>query len=396
MDISTGNSFRRASAVAIAVSTVTILPLSLVGALGVQVSVDLGVSPSELGSVAAAFFGTGAIISPFAGAVAARLGPRAAMRLAVLLGAVILVSIGVGAHSLPMLLCMIALAGAGHAVSQVSTNIYLAENTSLSKQGTAYGIKQSAIPAAGMIAGIAVPVIALTIGWRWAFAGFAIPAMLFAVYSAPIRDSTHRRASSAEKGQAPGMAIRMIAIGSCLAAASASCLNIFLVSGAVAAGWSETHAGLIFAGSSMVGIIVRLFSGIRADRRGKHHLEAVATMLGLGALGFLALSSGELLLYLVGAAVGFGWGWGWPGLLIFAAAQESAGTPAAGMALVQLGNSVGCVVGPLVFGVLIEQFSYTVAWSTAGAVLLIAAAILVAARSWATAASDKRADKPEV
>lgn len=366
------------SAGAVAVATLTVLPLFLVGGLAVQLSDDLGVRVSALGTASAAFFGAGAITSSFAGTVAEKLGAKSTMRLALLLAGLVLLAAGVGVHSLASLLGVLVLGGVGNALAQPSVNLYLAQRISLHQQGTAYGIKQSAIPAAGMIAGLAVPVLGLTIGWRWAFVLFALPAAALAIFT-PGRNEEVVEVSTKPTSslRLPRRILCVMALGAGLAAASVGCLGVFLVSGAVEAGWGEAQAGLIFAGASGVGILGRLVSGVIADRRGARHLMTIVFMLGIGALGFVALASGDAILYAIGAPVAFGFGWGWPGLLILSVVQLSPASPAAGTALVQIGTSAGAVIGPLSFGLLIEHFSYTVAWSLAGCGLIIAAVILL-------------------
>ena len=52
-----------------------------------------------------------------------------------------------------------------------------------SRLGLSFGIKQAAIPIATLLAGVAVPTVALTVGWRWAYligAGLALLALLIA------------------------------------------------------------------------------------------------------------------------------------------------------------------------------------------------------------------------
>tara|TARA_R110001583_G_scaffold168710_2_gene321583 strand:+ start:10458 stop:11000 length:543 start_codon:yes stop_codon:yes gene_type:complete len=169
------HTFLRTNSAAVAMAAASVLPLFLVGALSVQLSADLGISVSALGATSAAFFATAALISPLAGKAVFRFGARLTMRFAILVVSATLLTIGLGVNSLGMLLLMLGCAGAGNALSQLSVNQYLAQRTSIHKQGTAYGIKQSAIPAAGMLAGLAVPFFGLTLGWRWTFALFAIP-----------------------------------------------------------------------------------------------------------------------------------------------------------------------------------------------------------------------------
>lgn len=370
------HTFLRTNSAAVAVAAASVLPLFLVGALSVQLSADLGISVSALGATSAAFFATAALISPLAGKAVFRFGARLTMRFAILVVSATLLTIGLGVNSLGMLLLMLGCAGAGNALSQLSVNQYLAQRTSIHKQGTAYGIKQSAIPAAGMLAGLAVPFFGLTLGWRWTFALFAIPVSLLAIFTPGRPNDSLSQVNLVDRGSVPRSTLRLIALGGGLAAAGASCLTIFIVSGAVAIGLEEEKAGLIFAGASGIGIVGRLIWGLRADQRRKKHLETIALMLGMGAFGFFALASGNLVVYPIGAAIAFGWGWGWPGLLIHAVVRLNPSNPAAGTARLQIGTSAGCVVGPLTFGFLVENFSFSIAWSAAGVTLLFAGMII--------------------
>ncbi len=373
-------SFFRACIAATTISTFSVLPLFLVGALGLQMSADLGFSISALGAASAAFYIPGALVSRYSGAVTSRIGVFKTIKIALLVMSMLMVTLGLGLNSLAMLLGILMLSGAANAVLQIAVNLYLAKKTVPDRQGTAYGIKQSAIPVAGLLAGIAVPVLGLTIGWRWAFTLFALPLALLAIYTPGGSAISIPETTELEGLEVSRKTLRLIALATGLAAGSACCLPVFLVSGAVAVGWHEMNAGIIFASSSGTCIIARLLSGIRADRRGMRHLETVAVMIGLGALGFFTLASGKLTFYPIGAAVAFGLGWGWPGVLIFSVILFREEFRALALALVQASAMLGGVIGPLVFGGLVEHFSFATAWCAAGAALLVAAVILLQCR----------------
>ena len=57
-------------------------------------------------------------------------------------------------------------AGWGNGVGQPASNDLIARAVSSTRHGLAYGTKQAAIPLATMVAGIAVPVVAIPLGWR--------------------------------------------------------------------------------------------------------------------------------------------------------------------------------------------------------------------------------------
>ena len=371
----------RPSAAAVAVSTITVLPLFLTAALAVQVGADLEFSAAALGAAPAAFFCAGAVVSPFAGIIIDRLGALKAMRIAVLLVAILLLLVSTAVYSFATLLILLTIAGAINALTQPATNLYVAQRIHADRQGAAYGAKYSAIPMASLLAGLAVPLLGLTIGWRWAFAVFAIIAAVVAV-TAPgsRRVVVWDRPDSRAVARLPRNSLLVLALGAGLAAAGGSSLAIFMVAGGVNSGLSEANAGLLFAAASGLGIAGRIFAGVLADKRGRFHLEVIAIMLLVGAVGIAPIATGNPVLFMIGAPLAFGAGWGWPGLFILAVVQLNPSAPAAATGLTQTGTSVGCVLGPLLFGLLADNVSYTVAWSATGAMLVLAALVLISAR----------------
>jgi MFS family permease len=366
---------------AVSVATATVVPVYMTGGLAVQLSHDLDFPVTSLGLAPAAFFGSAAICSPLAGVLTERIGPGLAMRAAVWTSVVVMLVVSFVVWNLASLLVLLAVAGAGNALAQPSTNLFLAQRVPWRRQGTAYGVKQSAIPTAGLLAGLAVPFLGLTIGWRWAFATMAVLAAVVG-WRAPTA-ARRPRASAAERRQSgdagrPLLVVAAVAAG--LAAASGSALGIYLVAGAVKSGWSEAGAGLLFALTSAVGIAARLGSGLRADRRGRNHLGVIILMLILGSVGFALLAPSQRVLFALGAPIAFGAGWGWPGLFILAVVQASPTAPAAATGLTQTGTSIGAVVGPVAFGLVVEHQSFGMAWIAAGAAALVAAAIFVLVR----------------
>lgn len=381
----------RPSLVAVAVSTTTVLPLFLTAGLAVQIGSDLDFTASQLGVAPAAFFGAGAVVSPFAGRVVALVGSLRAMRVGVLLVALLLIVVAGAVGSLISLVGTLAVAGAVNGLTQPATNLYVAEKFHIARRGAAYGAKYAAIPTASLLAGLAVPALGLTVGWRWAFGLFALVAVTVAITTTESRDlAEHRSQTTTTAVTFPHHRLLVLATGAGFAAAGASALAVFMVAGGVHAGLSQANAGLLFAMASGVGIAARLLTGVSADRRGRHHLEVVAAMLVIGAVGIVALASGSSLLFLLGAPIAFGAGWGWPGLFILAVVQRHPLAPAAATGTTQTGTSVGCVLGPLAFGLLVEHFSYGAAWAAACSALLLAAFVLALARGHDEANDDER------
>ncbi|MPZ00885.1 MAG: MFS transporter [Actinophytocola sp.] len=371
----------RVSAGAVAISVVTVLPMFLTAGLAVQIGADLDFSPSALGIAPAAFFGAMVLGSPFAGRLVERVGALGAIRGVVLFVAVLLALIAGTASSLTLLVAYLAAAGIANALGQPATNQLVAQRILPTRQGVAYGAKYSAIPVASMLAGVAVPLLGLTVGWRWAFAVFALFASFVALWPFGQMPGRSTQANAQGSGtRLPRRILLVLAVGVSFAAAGGSTLAIFMVASAVDTGWGEARAGVLFAAASAVGVAARLLSGVRADQRGRNHLWVVSLMLVAGAIGVAALAMDNLVLFAIGAPLAFGAGWGWPGVFILSIVNLNPTGPAAATALTQVGTSAGCVFGPLTFGVLAENSSYGTAWAVNALTLLVAAAVIVMGR----------------
>jgi len=226
---------RRAMWAAAAVATFGVLPVLLTGALAVQVRADLDFDERGLGLTVAAFFGTAAVLSAAGGRVAERLGPSGATRCSALVSAAALALIAGAASSFPLLLLFLIVGGAGNALAQPATNLLLAQRIPRDRLGTAFGIKQSAIPMATLLGGLAVPTVALTVGWRWAFAGAALVAVVLAWRDpGSLPGAAVRRGARRTTEDAPLAALVLLGLGAALGAAAAGTLGSFLVSSSVA------------------------------------------------------------------------------------------------------------------------------------------------------------------
>lgn len=303
------------------------------------------------------------------------------------------------------LLGVLVVAGVGNALAQIGSNLALAEHVPRARQGLAFGVKQAAIPTATMLGGLAVPLLGLTVGWRWAFAAGALGAPLYAVVvgsdglartpptpalrsPAPRNPLAANSTSRRPDTDTDTRSLVVLACGVGLGAAAANSFGAFLVESAVAGGIAPGPAGLIFALGSVLGIAARLLAGWSADRREGGHLPVVAAQqvsgsVGLGLLAGAGLVDGDgavTALVVLGTLLGFGLGWSWPGLFNFAVVRLNRGAPAAATSITQSGIFAGGALGPLAFGATVEATSYTVAWTGAAVALVLAAGLVLLGR----------------
>ncbi len=370
---------RHAAVAAVLVTMAGVLPVFLLGALSVQLRADLHFSKTMLGAMLALFFGAAALTSMLGGRVAERLGPARSMRFACAGSGACSLGVAAGARNVPSLATALVLGGAANALGQPSTNLLLARAIPIGRRGFAFGLKQSAIPLATLLGGLAVPALGLTIGWRWAYVAGAVAAAgtLFAI---PHVDASARREGEGTHTQAL-TTLALLGIGGGLGAAAAGALGGFFVDSGVASGLSESTAGLVLAAGSAVNFVTRLTSGAQADRRGGGHFRWVSTMLVAGAAGYLLLAWGNAPLFALGAMLAFGAGWGWPSVFHLAVVVSNPGAPGAATGVTQTGVYVGGCAGPLLFGALAEHVSYSVAWSCAAGAVVAASALVMLGRA---------------
>lgn len=373
---------RRALAAVVAVVTAGVLPAFLTGALSVQIRRDLGFGEAALGAAVAGFFVGAALTSAVLGRAAERLGPELSMRLSASLSAASLLVVALFAHSFRSLTVILAVGGVANALSQPAANLYIARRVDPTRLGLALAVKQASVVAGTLLGGLAVPTIALTVGWRWAFVAGAALALTGAVAVPSHRRETARRrgAPSDRTGDSAWGALIVLAGGVGLGAAAAGTLGTFFVNAAVDAGLDEGVAGILVAAGSASVIIVRLIAGARADRRQGGNLPIVATMLLVGAAGYLLYATESATLLVVACPLTFAAGWGWPGLFNLAVVRANPHAPGLASGVTQTGTYLGAVAGPLLFGTLAENRSYAAAWTLAAGCSLVAALLMVGGR----------------
>lgn len=361
--------------------TVASLPLFLVAALAVLIRGDMAFTDAQLGVVVSVFFATSALGSIPGGRLAERFGPHRVMLLATFTSTLCMLTIALFAHSWLQISVVLAVAGLALAAGGPATNLALARSIAMHRQGFAFGLKQSAVPAATLFAGVAVPLLGLTLGWRSAYASAAIVgAILYALVALrrfgpePLRKTSSK--TFAHSRITPGLVV--LALSAVLGSAAGNSLTVFYVASAVSRGMPIGHAGLWLASGSLMAIVGRLLWGWLADLRDGDALGFVPYLWAAGAVGFavLSIARGAVLLAL-GTSLAFLAGWGWNGLFHFAVSRSHAGAPAAATGVTTTGMFVGGMVGPLAFGFAAHHLSYTVAW-LGGTGSLLGAAVLVA------------------
>jgi MFS family permease len=351
--------------------------------VSVQLREDLGFGEAQLGLAVGAVFAAAAVSSAVLGRTAERLGPTRSMRTSATVSAASLLGVALAARSYPTLLLWLALGGVANALAQPAANLFIARNVAPARLGMAFAVKQSGIPAATLLGGLAVPSIALTVGWRWAFAVGALLPIAGAIWIPASKPgpATTDATGSRSKVRLPLPPLVVLAVGIGFGAAAAGTLGAFLVNAAVESGIAEGPAGLLVSVGSAIGIAVRLHAGRRADRRDGGHLRVVSLMLVAGSFAYVLYATQVSWVLVAATPLAFGAGWGWPGLFNLAIVRAHPAAPGAASGITQTGTYFGAVAGPVVFGAVVEAASYRAGWLLAAACALAGAATIAAGRS---------------
>lgn len=364
----------RAAAGAISATVASVLPVFLVGGMSVLIGDDIGFDIAGLGIAVSGCFAVSALASLPAGWLVERYGPTLVTASGVALSAFCLFAIAALARSYPALLALLFISGAGNSLAQLGSNASLSRHVPAHRQGLSFGVKQAAVPAATLLAGVAVPAVGLTIGWRWAFV-VAGALALCALLVVP-REPRRAGARASHDSNRATAALVVIAVGGMFGAGTANALGSFLVDSAVDRGVDTALAGLTLSLGSVVGIICRVAGGWLADRRAGGHVTVVSVMLAFGAIGLALLAAPGTWALVVGTVLAFGLGWSWPGVLNFAVVRLNPTAPAAATSITQSGVYAGGAVGPLAFGALAHSTGYPTAWITAAGAMVVSAALM--------------------
>jgi predicted MFS family arabinose efflux permease len=356
--------------------TLGALPIFLVGAMAVFIRPELGFGESALGALATLYYLSSALTTVPAGRLAERLGGPRTMAVAAVVSTGVFLGIAVLARSWLTLALFLVVAGVANGIAFPGSNLAFARGFPPSRQGIGYAIKQSAGPYATMISGAAVPIVGLTVGWRWAFAMAALLAIPI-IAGGGIRQEIPRHAR-ATAGYVPRGPVWILALAAFCAVNASAALGAFYVESAVSKGVGVGIAGALLSVGSGFGIACRIGWGWIADRRPSVHFRLLPGILGTGAVSIWLLGvpkSGAVLALVTLAA--FGTGWAWPSLLNFAVLSRMPGAEGVASGIIGAGQYGGGILGPLGFGVLVERASYQVAWTMAGTMLALAAACSV-------------------
>lgn len=359
-------------------TTASVFPAFLTAAVAVQLSADLGLDEAGLGLAIGVSFGSASVASAVLGRVAERMGAIRAMTTGLAVTALVEVVIVVWVASPAALTVTLAVAGMTNALTQPAANLLLAGRLPPERLGVAFAVKQAGMPTASLLGGLAVPALALTLGWRSTFVA-GIVLVVAAVCALPRGVEVERRRGGASvRAARPDLGgdllLRFAAVG-LLGAATAGAMVSFLVTTAEASGLSPAQAALLLTGGSVVGVASRLAHGLGIDRGRFTPIRRVSLLFAIGAAGLIVFAVDQPWAYVLGVVPAFAAGWAWPGLFNLSVVRWNPTAPAAATGITQTGVYVGAGAGPVLGGLVLTGAGPAVFWSVA-AVTLAGAALL--------------------
>lgn len=363
-------------AAAMTVQVAAVLPVFLFGGLAVQITGELGMGVSAIGWISGIYFAVTAATTVPSGRLVDRFGALVTASAAIGLSAAGLLGVAAFAHDPVVLTAFMVLCAPANGLGQLASNTVLSEWAPVGRRGLLFGAKQASVPLCTMLGGLSVPVVALTLGWRWAFVIGAGLVLLALVPLAGLgRPAVRPRNQGARSFDAQ---LLLFAVATFLGALAATPIGSFAATFTVDIGGSESYAGLVLMIGGIAGVIGRTGFGALADFREGGEFRIIALMLAAGAAGVATYLLELPWLLPIGTAAAYGLGWAWPGLMNHAVVQRYADAPAQATSVTQTGIFLGGAIGPIGFGLVVDHAGWGAGWTAAVAAMATSALFIVA------------------
>ncbi|WP_238007003.1 MFS transporter [Dactylosporangium sp. AC04546] len=352
---------------AIALDLNSLLPVGLTGALGVLIVQDLNAPESAGGMLVGAFFVAGAFFILLAASAIDRYGWNAAALAGQATTAVALLACAATPHPWGLLLIGLSLAGMGSSISQPATSVLLTEHVQPRRRGFAMSAKLAAVPAALLLAGIAVPVLGETVGWRASFviaALFPLSGVVLLLRFRPVpTDSVLGAGRDVGELRRPRhRALWLAGTGMLLGSMLPGVVLAFMVPSMVDVGLTPGEAGLLFAVLNVTSVLSRAAVAVLADSPLFRGNAAIVAMMTLGGLGSALVAVPALGTVLAGAFFAFSMGWGWTGQAFALALRTFTESPGGVASVMQSGGMAGSALGPIVGAAAVYFWGLPAAW----------------------------------
>jgi MFS family permease len=350
-------------AMTFAVQALTAMALSVPAVLAPVAAGDFSVEPTAVGR----WVGFSYMVAMFAGLAGGTLvvwhGPVRVLQVAVL-GVAVGLAVGAGANMAFLLACGL-LVGAAHGLVNPASSTILVLAAPSRMRSMIFSIKQTGVPAGGVIAGTLVPLLLLWTSWQNAVLVLALASSVLVVVLFPFRriyDRDRRRQPLQIRRFAAPVAevwanrrIRELAVVSGVYSAVQMSFTTYLVSFLkIELAYSLVAAGLIFSAAQIAGVLGRVIWGAVADRvlNPRRVLAILGLTMALCGAAASSFSASWPLWAVLGICLLYGaTAVGWNGVFLAEVARLA---PDGRVAIVTGGTQfftfAGVFIGPPVFG----------------------------------------------
>ena len=320
---------------------------------------DLGLTRTELGLVATVTSLSGALLGPYAGTHADRIGARTMLIMVVSICGIGFLIIS-AAPTLAFLFVGALIIGVGQSGANPGTNKLIGLHIPPGRRGLATGIKQSGVQAAAFFGGIVMPAVALAWSWRVAIALMPIVAaatLLAVLIIVPADPLIPQRTGTRAGLPAAPQGIKWIAANGLLNGVIVAAVVVYLpLYAEESIGMAVRTAGLVASAFAVSGLLSRITWAHFADSA-QHFSKPLLLIAAISTAGlvllWLAEAGGSWLL--------------WAGAVILATSQafnsvaflaviSSVDQHDAGRAsgIVARGFGIGLAAGPPLFGFTVD------------------------------------------
>lgn len=338
----------------------------------------LGVQASAVGYyIAATYFGS-MLASAVSGGWVSRFGPiRVSQASLFLCFAGLLLA---ASAWMPLVLLGGFVVGLGYGPATPASSVILVRTAPREIFSLVFSIKQTGVPAGGVLAGLVVPVLVLALGWQWGAVAIGAACLALALAIQPVR-ARYDTGLKPDARIALASAFAPVAMVLRVPGLRAMCICSFVYGGLQVAlvtylvsfltesfALSLVVAGVVMAASQIASVVGRVGWGLLADRAlgCRVVLGILGIGMGLSALAALAANPAWPAWLLVAYAAVFGaTAVGWNGVFLAEVARiapEGRTSEATGGCL--FFTYLGVVLTPLLFnGVLALTGAYTTAFA---------------------------------
>lgn len=331
-------------------------------ALATEIAADLALRPLLIGWLVSLVYGVAMLLSLVSGQTLRRFGACRQGQAALLAFAL---ACGVAASGTAVGIALAGvLLGLGYGLINPATSHLLARVAPPARRNIVFSLKQTGVPAGGVLAGLATPALAVAFGWQAAIGGIALVSLLFLLTLAPLRsalDNDRDLAAPVFGRPLAGLSLvlrvaplRWLSVAVFFLSAVQLCLSAYLVIFLVKEiGLDLVTAGALLAATQAAGFAGRLLWGWLADRLGDGNgvMLAIAAIMLLASLATAAVTPAWPLaavctLFLVFGATAIGWNGVFMAEIARLAPEGEVGNATAGALVPTFG---GVLFGPSLF-----------------------------------------------